>query len=157
MKRRIDDFWNVEGNRDLPDSWTGFTEFTMLNEKPPHGFSWSEVRLTKKQTTSRLDYFWPEIWKDVSEAAQRKEKQKWAIEKKKPKLDNARRLRGIYFIDPADAEFKETIKHARRKLEVPMPAAMLCKIRRGTDKETCRTPDAPKTKINEKTLGRNST
>ena len=42
---------------------------------------------------------------------------------KKPNLDNARRLRGIYFTDPADAEFKETIqKKTRRKLEVPMPA-----------------------------------
>ena len=29
---------------------------------------------------------------------------KWAIEK--PKLDNARKLRGIYFSDPADDEFK---------------------------------------------------
>ena len=46
-----------------------------------------------------------------------------------PKLDNAGRLRGLYFIDPADAEFKETVKNARRKLEVPMPAAMPCKIR----------------------------
>ena len=27
----------------------------------------------------------------------------------KPKLDNARKLTGIYFTDPADAEFKETI------------------------------------------------
>ena len=40
-------------------------------------------RLTKKQTTSRPDFLWPEIWIDVSEAAQRKEKQKvadWKIE-----------------------------------------------------------------------------
>ena len=59
----------------------------------------------------RPDYLWTEIWKDMSEAAQRKEKQTCAI--KKPKLDNARRLRGIYFIDPADAEFKETIKKTR--------------------------------------------
>ena len=44
-----------------------------------------------------------------------------------PKLDNARRLRGIYFIDPEDKEFKETIKNARRKLETPMAPAMLCK------------------------------
>ena len=43
----------------------------------------------------------------MSEAAQRKEKQKWA---KKWKLDNAGRLRGIHFIDPEDAEFKETIQ-----------------------------------------------
>ena len=52
--------------------------------------------------------------KTWSEAAQRKEKQTCAIEK--PKLDNARRLRGIYFIDPADAEFKETIKKRAEKV-----------------------------------------
>ena len=44
----------------------------------------------------------------MSDASKRKEKQMWAIEK--PKLDNAGRLRGIYFIDPADAEFNETFK-----------------------------------------------
>ena len=49
-------------------------------------------------------------------------------------------------IDPADAEFKETIKNARRKLEVPMPAAMPCKIRGRKYKETCRNPDTLKTK-----------
>ena len=48
---------------------------------------------------------------NLSDAAQRKGKQKWAIEK--PKLDNARRLRGIYFIDPADAGFTETILKKR--------------------------------------------
>ena len=64
----------------------------------------------------------------MSDASERKEKQKWAIEK--PKIDNARRLRGIYFIDPDDGELKDIIKNARRKLEVPMPAAMLCKIQR---------------------------
>ena len=100
--------------------------------------------LTKKQRTSWPDYLWPEIWKSNSEAAQRKEKQKWTIEK--TKLDNGRRLCGIYFIDQADSEFQETIENARRKLEVPMPAAMPCKIRTRTDKNTCRTPDAPKTK-----------
>ena len=101
-------------------------------------------QLTKKQTTSRPDYLWPEIWKDMSEVALRKAKQKWAI--KKPKLDHARGLRGIYFIDPADLEIKETIKNARRKLEVPMPAAMPCKIGRGKYRETSRTSDARKTK-----------
>ena len=54
-----------------------------------------------------------------------RENQKWAIEK--PKLDNARRLRGIYFIDPDDKEFKETSKNARKKLETPMALAMPCK------------------------------
>ena len=57
--------------------------------------------------------------------AQLKEKQKWSHEK--PKLDNAGKLRGIYFIDPEDKEFKETIKNARKKLETPVAPAMLCK------------------------------
>ena len=56
--------------------------------------------------------------------AQLKERQKWSHEK--PKLDNARKLRGISFIDPEDKEFKETIKNARKKLETPMASAMLC-------------------------------
>ena len=58
--------------------------------------------------------------------AKLKEKQKWSNEK--PKLDNARRLRGVYFIDPMDKEFKETIKNARKKLETPIAPAMPCKI-----------------------------
>ena len=61
----------------------------------------------------------------MSDASKRKEKQKWATEK--PKVDNARRLSGIYFIDPKDKEFKDIMKNARRKLEIPTPAAMPCK------------------------------
>ena len=51
---------------------------------------------------------------EIGKKCQAEEKHKWAIEK--PKLDKARRLRGIYFIDTEDNEFKETIKNARRKL-----------------------------------------
>ena len=51
---------------------------------------------------------------------------------------NARRLRGTYFIDPEDKEFKDIMKKARRKLEIPMPAAMPCKIHRKSYRETCR-------------------
>ena len=28
QERRIDDYWNIDGSRDLSDSWTGFTQFT---------------------------------------------------------------------------------------------------------------------------------
>ena len=42
--------------------------------------------------------------------------------------ENARKLRGIYFIDSEDKEFKETIKNARKKLETPVAPAMPCKI-----------------------------
>ena len=58
--------------------------------------------------------------------AKLKEKQKWSNEKLH--LENARKLRGIYFIDLEDKEFKETIKNARKKLETPVAPAMPCKI-----------------------------
>ena len=99
QEKRIDDYWNIDGSRDLSDPWTGFTQFTLLDEKAPDGYMWSGVRLTRKQLTSRQLH-----------------------------LENARKLRGIYFIDPEDTEFKETIKNARKKLETSVAPAMPCKI-----------------------------
>ena len=32
LERRIDDCWNIDGSRDLSDSWTGFTQFILLDE-----------------------------------------------------------------------------------------------------------------------------
>ena len=58
--------------------------------------------------------------------AKLKEKQKWSEEKLH--LEKARKLRGIYFIDPEDTGFKETIKNARKKLETSVAPAMPCKI-----------------------------
>ena len=65
--------------------------------------------------------------KYMSDASKRKEKQKWAIEI--AKLHNARKLHGIYFVDPSERS---------RKLEIPMPAAMPCKLQRDKYRETCR-------------------
>ena len=59
QERRIDDYWNVGGSRDLSDSWTGFTQFIQLEEKPPDGYMWSGRRLTQRQVTSRPDHLWP--------------------------------------------------------------------------------------------------
>ena len=73
-----------------------------------------------------------------------KAKQKWAIEK--PKLDNVRQLRGIFFIETNDEEFKHTMKNARRKLEIPKPAAMPCKTPVNCRGETCRNFGKHKTK-----------
>ena len=126
QEKRIDDFWNIDASRDLSDSWTGFTQFTLLEEKPPDGSMWSRERLTRKQLTSRPDHLWPEIWKTIGKHAKLKEKRKWSNEKLH--LENARKLRGIYFIDPEDTEFKETIKNARKKLETSVAPAMPCKI-----------------------------
>ena len=49
---------------------------------------------------------------------QKRANQRRAIEKWK--LDNARQLRRIFFIEPNDEEFELAMKAARRKLEVPM-------------------------------------
>ena len=121
QEKRIDDYRNIDGSRDLSDPWTGFTQFTLLD-----GYTWSGERLTRKQLTSRPDYLWPELWKSMGKHAKLKEKQKWSEEK--IHLENARKLRGIYFIDPEDTEFKETIKNARKKLETSVAPAMPCKI-----------------------------
>ena len=105
QQKRIDDYWNIDGSRDLSDHWTGFTQFTLFDEKPPNGFVWSGERLTRKQLTSRPDYLWSELWTKLERNAQLKERQQWSHQK--PKLDNARKLRGIYFIDPEDKEFSK--------------------------------------------------
>ena len=211
LERPVDDYRNIEGNRDISDSWTGFTRFTSVDEKTADGYTWSGRRLTKKQTTPRPDYcdqrygktcqkqrnkkknknalsknrslttledcavftsliqrmqsskkllktrgsrcqqqrsarsgeerttklvafvilsrqnthaslkptnlresVWKELYKKnenhielcdkMGKNAKLKEKQKWSREKLY--LENARKLRGIYFIDPEDKEFK---------------------------------------------------
>ena len=45
----------------------------------------------------------------------------------KSSIWRTRKWRGIYFIEPEDKEFKETIKNTRKKLETPMDPAMLDK------------------------------
>ena len=125
QERRIDDYWNIDGSRDVSDSSTGFTQFSLLEEKFPDGYMWSGWRLTTRQVTFRPDHLWPEFWIKLGRNVEMKERQKLSNEK--AKLDNARRLRGIYFIDPEDKEFKETIKNVRKKLETLITPAMLCK------------------------------
>ena len=83
QERRIDDCWNVEGSRDVPDSWTGFTQFILLEEKLPDGYVWSGVRLTRKQLTSWPYHLWPELWTKLGRNAQLKERQKWSHGKPK--------------------------------------------------------------------------
>ena len=124
QEKRIDDYWNIAGSRDLSDSWANFTQFTLLEEKPPDGYMWSgEINeetadiQARSCTTRNLE--------NDGKNAYLKEKQKWTNEKLH--LDSARRLRGICFIDPEDTEFKETIKNARQKLETPMAPAVPCK------------------------------
>ena len=99
QEKRIDDFWNIDGSRDLSDPWTCFTQFILLEDKPPDEYMWSGRRLTRKQLTSRPDHLWPELWKLMGKHAMLKEKQKWSNEKLH--LENARKLRGNLFHRPS--------------------------------------------------------
>ena len=38
QEKRIDDFF--DGSRDLSDPWTGFTQSTLLEDKPRNGYMW---------------------------------------------------------------------------------------------------------------------
>ena len=168
LEKNINDKRNVDGERELSDTWTSFTRFTVYGKtlwrrsgsknillnpgshkihcvewKPPDGYNWSGGRLTRKQTTSRSDTLWPETLEDKCDASKRKEKQKCAIEK--PKFDNARILRGIYFINPDDEEYKDIMKNTRWMLEIPMPAATPCKLQRDKYRETSRVEKNRKT------------
>ena len=58
-----------------------------------HGAGWDLQEIKK---TSRLDDICPEMRTRVSDAAKKKAKQRWTIEKSK--FDNARQLKGIFFI-----------------------------------------------------------
>ena len=75
QERRIDDYWNIDGSRDLSDSWTGFTQCTVISEKPPDEFLWSGGRLTRRQLTSRPDHLWPELWSGMARNAKLRKNQ----------------------------------------------------------------------------------
>ena len=51
QEKRIDDYWNVDPNRTLSDSWKGFTKFTFVKEKLPKGYAWSGRRLTTNSSS----------------------------------------------------------------------------------------------------------
>ena len=92
QEKRIDDYWNIDGSRNLSDPWTGFTQITLLEEKPPDGYVWCEGSLTRKQLTSRSDHLWPELWKSMGKHAKLKEKQRCSNEKLH--LENASNCEG---------------------------------------------------------------
>ena len=71
QEKRIDDYWNIDGSRDLSDPWTGFTQFTILDQKAPDGYTWSGERLMRKQLASRPDHLGQELWKSMGKRPHR--------------------------------------------------------------------------------------
>ena len=68
----------------------------------------------KIQATTRLEIVWLDVCTKIGIAAQKREKKERANEK--PKLDNARRLRGICFIDPANGKIKRSPLYCEEKV-----------------------------------------
>ena len=65
QEKRIDDYWNVDDNRSLSESWTGFTKFSGFKEEPPKRFmwfrrDWQTFRRLRDQSMCGLKY-WPKL------------------------------------------------------------------------------------------------
>ena len=95
QENRLDD----DVDRNLSDSWKGFTKFTSLNEKPPEGHVVPGGGLQRFKQQPDLTMCGLKFGPDVKSSSEEGEEE-WAVEK--PKFDNARRLKGVYFIDPQD-------------------------------------------------------
>ena len=74
--------------------------------------------------------------------------------KAEPRQCNARKLRGILYIDPDDLQFKDTMESARTVLKVQMESVMPCKSRSTSGEEIRRRKSVriqPKVERNKKT------
>ena len=49
LEKQIEDYWNVDVERELVEAWTGFTRFVLPKERPPEGYTWSGRRLTRQK------------------------------------------------------------------------------------------------------------
>ena len=52
VEKHVEGYWNVDGERELSDAWTGFKRFILLNERSLDGYTWSGWETYKK--TSNL-------------------------------------------------------------------------------------------------------
>ena len=50
---RVDDCWNIDGSRDVSDYWSGFTQYTLLEEEPPNGYMWARGMGSKRQVRNK--------------------------------------------------------------------------------------------------------
>ena len=64
--------WSADGSRDLSDPWTGFTQFTLLEEKPPDGYMWSGGEINEETAYIQPRSSWPELWTSMGKECQAK-------------------------------------------------------------------------------------
>ena len=121
QEKRIDDYWNIDGSRDLSDPWTGSHSIYSIGRKS----SW-RTYVVRREIDEKKAYI--QARSSMARALEINGKARQAESEEKIHLENARKLRGIHFIDLEDTEFKETIKNAREKLETSVAPAMPSKI-----------------------------
>ena len=78
QEKRIEDFWNIDGSRDLSDSRTGFTQFTLSEEKPPDRFLWSGRETDKTAGNIQAISFMARALDKIGRNGKLKERQKWS-------------------------------------------------------------------------------
>ena len=103
LEKNIDDYWNVDGDRENVRYVDKFYKVHFIGWKTTWIIYMDRSETDKKANDLQTRFC---VARDLERYVEKK--QNWAIEK--PKLDNARKLRGIYFINPADEEFKDILK-----------------------------------------------
>ena len=101
------------------------------------------------QAMSRPQSVWPLNWSGMSERISAKRKNRIG-QKKNLMLRNARKLRAIYTIGPEDKALNETLKNARKRLEVHMDSAtMPGKLRNTSRNSSFKAPKHPQKKTRD--------
>ena len=62
LESRVDDSWNADGGRKVSGRWTGFTQFTILNKKPPNGYTWSGEAVNQSSGNIQDRPCMSEVW-----------------------------------------------------------------------------------------------
>ena len=125
QEKRIDDYWNVDGSRVLSDPWTGFTQFTLLEEKPSRRMCVVRREINEKpadiQARSLMAINLENNGKERQAGRRSKSgRMKRSIWRSHENCEES------YVIDPEVNEFKETIKNARKNLESSVAPARPC-------------------------------
>ena len=129
LERRIDGFWNIDSDRNLSEPWTGITQFTRLNEKPPDGCGVRGEAADKTIGNDKL------VWNVTSSSTKRKA----AVGYRKAEARQCAKFErhSLIFITTDDMVSKDTIKNARNKLGSSLESAMPCKDQNLGNGETC--------------------
>ena len=114
QEKKIGDYWNVDRASICQILGEDLQTFTLLKKKLPRGYVWSGRDWQKFRRLPDQIFIWPEEWTKIGKAIHNREKQDWA--KEKQTLDNARKLRGLYFIDPDGREYSEILKKHKKNI-----------------------------------------